>query len=87
MIISTSLPSIIIKCRQHEDAMEEVSVIGCHDELGRDVRPCLETGHRKRASGKVGVVDYCCHVSSWEANNDTIKPDCLPGYGDIILSC
>ena len=63
-----------------EDGMDRVAVITTNWDVMFDhaLKRAIENGHPE----KLSVVDYCCYVSSWEANDDTIKPGLLAvGYG------
>ena len=62
------------------DGMDRVAVITTNWDVMFDhaLKRAIENGHPE----KLSVVDYCCYVSSWEANDDTIKPGLLAvGYG------
>ena len=66
--------------RRMEDGVDRVSVITTNWDVMFDhaLKRAIENGHPE----KLSVVDYCCYVSSWEANDDTIKPGLLAvGYG------
>lgn len=63
-----------------EDGVDRVSVITTNWDVLFDhaLKRAIDNGQPE----KLSVVDYCCYVSSWDANDDTIKPGLLAvGYG------
>ena len=66
--------------RRMEDGEDRVSVITTNWDVLFD--HALKRAIENTRPEKLSVVDYCCYVSSWDANDDTIKPGLLAvGYG------
>ncbi|WP_052634346.1 hypothetical protein [Sanguibacteroides justesenii] len=66
--------------KRMEDGEDRVALITTNWDVLFDhaLKRAIDNGHPE----KLSVVDYCCYVSSWEANDDTVKPGLLAiGYG------
>lgn len=70
-----------------QDGVDRVSLITTNWDVLLD--HALMRAIEQSRTEKLSVVDYCCYVSSWEANDNTIKPGLLAvglgGYNIKIL--